>query len=222
MSGRILGLDHLGIAVRDPRARLSFWAERLGLPLERVEAVPAEGVRTWFVTLGGAHVELLEPLAGDSPVGRFLEKRGEGLHHVCLAVEGLDALLARAEAAGIAPVGGGVRPGAGGCRVAFLHPRDTGGVLIELSERATPPVAAPAEPAAAERPGFRPGRLVVAYLRDPRERFVGVVRSLDAVGLAVEGLDLDAWEPWVAQWARGEAGPLAPSLQFFPAARIEK
>ena len=62
MSGKILGLDHLGIAVRDPRARLAFWADVLGMPLERVEAVPSEGVRTWFVEMGGAHVELLEAL----------------------------------------------------------------------------------------------------------------------------------------------------------------
>jgi methylmalonyl-CoA/ethylmalonyl-CoA epimerase len=216
MRGRILGLDHLGIAVRDPRARLGLWAELLGLPLERVEAVPSEGVRTWFLDLGGGHVELLEPLSEESPMAASISKRGEGIHHLSLRVDDLEAVLARLAARGLAPIAPGVRAGAGGTRVAFLHPRDTGGVLLELAQ---PP--APAS-TGAEAAAFGPGTIVVAFLRDPRERYVGAIRSLDTTGVAIEGLDLDAWEDWVAQWSRGDRGPLSPSLQLFPVARVEK
>ncbi len=216
MTGRILGIDHLGVAVRDPRQRLPLWAELLGLELERAEAVPPEGVRTWFLDAGNAHVELLEPLAADSPVGRHLEKRGEGIHHLCLRVDDLDAVLARLAARGIEPLGGGPRAGAGGARVAFLHPRDTGGVLLELSER----------PGGGEEKngprGLRPGDVVVLYLRDPKVRLVGLLEALGPEGVTIRGIDLEAFEDWTNQWARGEAGPLAPGLQFLPAHRVEK
>ncbi|MCU0225614.1 MAG: methylmalonyl-CoA epimerase [Acidobacteria bacterium] len=220
MKGKVLGLDHVGVAVRDPRQRLPLWAEVLGLPLDRAEAVPTEGVRTWFLDFGGGHIELLEPLSDDSPIARAIEKRGEGIHHLCLAVDDLEAALARLAARGIEPLGGGARPGAGGCTVAFLHPKDTGGVLLELSQR---PPGAPAHGAAevAAHP-FAPGALAVLYAKDPRARMVGVIRALDAVGVTLAGLDLDAWEDWVAQWSRGERGPLTPSLQFYPIARVEK
>lgn len=220
MKGKVLELEHVGIAVRDPRQRLPLWAEVLGLPLGRVEALPSEGVRTWFLDLGGSHIELLEPLAADSPIARAIEKRGEGLHHLSLAVDDIDAVLARLAARGIEPVGGGARPGAGGRTVAFLHPKDTGGVLLELSQR--PPCATgnAVEPAGAHP--FAAGTLAVLYANEPRSRMIGVVRALDAVGVALLGLDLAAWDDWVAQWVRGERGPLTPSLQFFPLARIEK
>ncbi len=212
MKGRVTAVAHLGVAVRDARASLALWADAIGLPLGRVETVGSEGVRTWFLDAGSTHVELLEALDEQTPVGRFLEKRGEGLHHVCLEVDDIEAMLARLAARGIDPVGA-VREGAGGARVAFLHPRDTGGLLIELAEPA---------PGSASGPAFAPGTLAVVYLRDPREQCVGVVRRLDALGVALLGMDLDAWDDWVAQWVSDEAGPLAPSLQFFPAARIEK
>jgi len=209
-----MGVDHVGIAVRDPRARLAIWAETIGLKLERVERIETEGVRTWFLSAGTVDVELLEPTGEDTPVGRFLSRRGEGIHHLCLRVDDLEAILTRLAAAGIDPVGGEARAGAGGARVAFLHPKDTGGVLIELSQS-----RGPAEGAGV---AFAPGSLAVIYMREPRERFVGVLRSLDVRGASVLGMDLEAWDDWIAQWARGEEGPLAPSLQFFPVARIEK
>ncbi|MDQ7006291.1 MAG: VOC family protein [Acidobacteriota bacterium] len=218
MKGRVLGVAHLGVAVKDPRQRLGLWADLLGLPLERSEAVASEGVRTWFLDAAGVHVELLEPLDEKGALARHLERRGEGLHHLCLATDDLEALLARLAAAGLEPLPPGIREGAGGCRVAFLHPRDTGGVLLELSEK---PRLEGKKHEEGEDP-FGTGTLVVAYLREPRERVVGVIRSKSADGLAIEGLDLDAWEDWVNQWARGEKGPLAPSLQFFPASRIDK
>ncbi len=215
MKGRIVGIDHLGVAVRDPRERLPLWADLLGLELEGAEAVPSEGVRTWMLAVGGAHVELLEPLADDSPVGQYLAKRGEGIHHLCLRVDDLEAILARLAARGIEPLGGGARAGAGGARVAFLHPRDTGGVLLELSER----------PGAGREDGprgLRPGDVVVLYLRDPKVRLVGLLEGLGPEGVTIRGIDLEAFEDWTNQWARDEAGPLAPGLQFLPAHRVEK
>ena len=125
-------------------------------------------------------------------------------------------MLARLSAAGIEAIGGGARPGAGGCTVAFLHPKSTGGILLELSQGPA------AETADGASPAFAEDSLVVAYLREPRERLLGVVRRLDGLGLALEGFDIDAWEDWMSQRTRGEKGPLAPSLQFFPAGRIEK
>ena len=220
MKGKVLGLDHVGVAVRDPRQRLPLWAEALGLPLDRAEAVPTDAVRTWFLDFGGGHIELLEPLSEDSPIARAIEKRGEGLHHLCLAVDDIDAALARLAARGIEPLGGGTRPGAGGCIIAFLHPKDTGGVLLELSQRPPGATGHAAEPADAHP--FATGTLAVLYAKDPRARMIGVVRALDAVGVALLGLDLAAWDDWVAQWARRERGPLTPSLQFFPLARVEK
>jgi len=215
MKGRIVGIDHLGVAVRDPRQRLPLWADLLGLELEGAEAVPSEGVRTWMLAVGGAHVELLEPLGDDSPVGKYLAKRGEGIHHLCLRVDDLSAVLARLAARGIEPLGGGARTGAGGARVAFLHPRDTGGVLLELSERPGT--------GDGDRPGgLRPGDVVVLYLRDPKVRLVGLLETLGPEGVTVRGIDLEAFEDWTNQWARGEEGPLAPGLQFLPAHRVEK
>ena len=128
-------LDHLGIAVRSIDERLGFWKEALGLQLERCEEVPTEKVRTAFLPVGDIHVELLEATGPDSPIARFLDRRGEGIHHVCFRVRGIDEVVERLRAAGVPLVGEAPRPGAGGCRVAFLHPKGTGGVLVELSER---------------------------------------------------------------------------------------
>jgi methylmalonyl-CoA epimerase len=215
MAGKVIGVEHIGVAVRDPRARLSLWADALGLSLDGAEAVASEGVRTWFLEAGETDIELLEALSADTTVGRFLERNGEGIHHLCLRVDDLGAVLARLARAGIEPVGG-QRGGARGARVAFLHPRDTGGVLIELSQPAIE------QSAGASRAVFGEGSLVILYLREPREQCAGVIRRLDSMGVALDGMDLDAWDDWVAQWARSEEGPLAPSLQFYPSSRIEK
>lgn len=222
MKGRILGLDHLGVSVRDPRERLKLWADVLDMPLDRVEAVESEGVRTWFVNMGGPHLELLEPLNDESPIAKALEKRGEGLHHLCLRVDDIEAVLARLAVAGIEPIGGGARPGAGGCTVAFLHPKSTGGILLELSQAPAGAASQGGRPEEERAEAFAEGSIVVAYLREPRERLLGVVRRLDSLGLAIEGFDIEAWDDWMAQRVRGESGPLAPSVQYFPAGRIEK
>ncbi len=131
----MLSLDHLAIAVRSLDESSPFWAALLGRDESGREEVPSEGVRVAFFGEGGGRVELLEPTDPDSAVGRYLESRGPGLHHVCLAVDDLEAALERAEEAGAEPVPPRIRTGAGGRRVSFLRPSSADGVLVELSER---------------------------------------------------------------------------------------
>lgn len=127
-------IDHIGIAVNSLAEAVPAFSALLGSNSRGEEDVPSEGVRVAFFGTGAGRIELLEPTGPESPVARFLARRGEGVHHVCLAVENLDAALDRAEAAGLRVLDPRIRPGAGGRRVAFLHPKTTSGVLIELSE----------------------------------------------------------------------------------------
>jgi methylmalonyl-CoA/ethylmalonyl-CoA epimerase len=126
-------LDHIGIAVRSLDAAKIY--EALGLRIDHLETVESQGVRTAFLSVGDSNLELLEPLSDDSPVGRFVAKRGEGIHHICLRVSNLDDTLARLKAKGFRLINDAPVPGAQGCRVAFLHPSAGNGVLIELSEK---------------------------------------------------------------------------------------
>lgn len=128
-------LEHVAIAVEDLDAAVAVYSAILGRPDSGREVVESEQVRIAFFDLGDARLELLEPTASDSPVGRFLERRGPGLHHIALGVADIDAALERCQAAGLAPIGEAPRRGAGGRRVAFLHPAGTLGVLLELCER---------------------------------------------------------------------------------------
>lgn len=107
----------------------------LGLDVDHIETVTTQGVKTAFLSVGDSNLELLEPLSDDSPVGRFIAKRGEGIHHICLRVDDLDTHLARLKAEGFRLINEEPVPGAHGCRVAFLHPAAGNGVLIELSEK---------------------------------------------------------------------------------------
>ena len=132
-------LRHVAVAVESIDAALPLW-KALGLELRHTEDVPSEGVRTAHLAAGGSEVELLEPLAGDTPVGRFLERQGPGLHHIALEVDDLAAALARCADVGLKPLSGSARDGAEGSQIAFFHPRDTGGVLLELVEPAPKPV----------------------------------------------------------------------------------
>lgn len=127
-------LDHVGIAVADPEASLAFFEDVLGLRVEASEDVLPQQTRTHFLPVGGARLELLQALTPDSPVGRFLARRGPGLHHITLRVENLDALLAHVRARGLRLVDAEPRPGADGSRVAFLHPDAAHGVLVEFVE----------------------------------------------------------------------------------------
>lgn len=131
-------IDHVGIAVRSLEASVPLYRAILGGPPAGYETVEGEGVRVAFFGEGAGRVELLEPTGPDSPVGRFLERSGPGLHHLCLKVPDLEAALERAAASGAELLAPGIREGAGGKRVAFLHPKSAGGVLLELSEGGEP------------------------------------------------------------------------------------
>lgn len=128
-------IDHIGIAVNSLSDAIPIYSSILGRKPTGQEAVPREQVRVAFYETEGPRIELLEPTDEGSPVARFLERRGPGLHHICLAVPDLASALERALAAGFEPIPPGIRTGAAGGSVAFLHPRDTGGVLLELAER---------------------------------------------------------------------------------------
>lgn len=128
-------LDHVGIAVRDIASRLGTYVDGLGLEKIHTEEVPSEKVRVAFLPVGDTRLELLEPTEPDSAIGKFLDRRGEGIHHLCLEVEDIDAALERLRAQGTPLVDSSPRTGAEGSRVAFVHPRGTGGVLIELKEK---------------------------------------------------------------------------------------
>ncbi|MGD8895127.1 MAG: methylmalonyl-CoA epimerase [Acidobacteriota bacterium] len=130
-------IDHLGIAVASLADAVKSW-EALGFPVGETHDVPTEKVRAAFLAVGESRLELLEPTAPSSVIARFLEKRS-GLHHVCILVDDLDATLAEMKTRGVELVDEVPRPGAEGCRVAFVHPRAATGVLLELKEKTKPP-----------------------------------------------------------------------------------
>lgn len=125
-------IAHIGIAVPDVDAALRFYRDVLQVPTRGPEE--ADGARIVHLEFGDSEVELLEPIQPDSPIGRFLAKRGPGIHHICYRVPDLDAALAASLAQGYTLIDATPRRGAGGCRIAFLHPKSTDGVLIELTE----------------------------------------------------------------------------------------
>lgn len=126
-------LDHIGIAVKSLDAANIYKA--LGLDIEHVETVETQKVKTAFLSIGDANLELLEPTGAESPIAKFIEKRGEGIHHICLRVDDIEAQLERLKGEGYRLINEAPVPGAHGCRVAFLHPAAGNGVLIELSEK---------------------------------------------------------------------------------------
>jgi len=128
-----LKVDHLGIAVPSLADALAAY-EALGFRAEKTHDVPTEKVRTAFLPVGESHLELLQPTDPSSVIARFLEKRS-GLHHVCVLVDDLEAALAEMKARGVPLLDQAPRVGAGGCRVAFVHPKGATGVLLELKEQ---------------------------------------------------------------------------------------
>lgn len=131
-------IDHIGIAVNSLAESMPLYAAILDQNVTGVEEVPAEQVRVAFFGEGPGRVELLEATHAESPVARFIGRSGPGVHHVCICVPDIEIAIQRAEQLGAEVIAPGVRVGAGERRVAFLHPRGCGGVLIELSETAPP------------------------------------------------------------------------------------
>lgn len=129
----IRGVDHIGIAVASIAEARRFW-EALGLRVSAIEEVAREGVRVAMIEVDGVRVELLEPTSAESPVAKFLARRGPGIHHLCLASDDLGADDARLRAGGVELLRPEPTPGAGGALVQFVHPKSAGGVLVELSE----------------------------------------------------------------------------------------
>ncbi|HKA17722.1 MAG TPA: methylmalonyl-CoA epimerase [Blastocatellia bacterium] len=129
-------IDHLGIAVRSISDSLNFYRDALGLELAGTEEVQDQGVRVALLPAGESRIELLEPFSEDTPVGRFIARRGEGLHHICYEVDDLASKLDDLRSRGIRLLEGYPRRGAEGKLVAFLHPASAHGVLVELVEKA--------------------------------------------------------------------------------------
>jgi methylmalonyl-CoA epimerase len=129
-------VEHIGIATRSIEESLKFWRDALGLEVRHTETVEEQGVRVAMLPVGEPRVELLEPTGENSPVAKFIEKRGPGIHHVAVRVGDIRAALAQLKAAGARLIDEEPRVGAGGCLVAFVHPSSSGGVLLELVEHA--------------------------------------------------------------------------------------
>jgi methylmalonyl-CoA epimerase len=128
-------LDHIGIAVSNIEEALAFYRDALGLEIETPEDVPSQRVRAHFIPAGESALELLEATADDSPIAKYLQKRGPGLHHITLRVDDIRAALAQLKARGVRLIDEAPRPGAQGSLVAFIHPSSAQGVLVELTQK---------------------------------------------------------------------------------------
>ncbi|MDR1617186.1 MAG: methylmalonyl-CoA epimerase [Syntrophomonadaceae bacterium] len=132
---KVLCVDHIGIAVKSIADSAKLYTDLLGLKLTGTEEVTEQKVRTAFIPAGESEVELLESISPDGPVGKFIEKNGEGIQHIALRVENIEQALAELKAAGIKLIDEKPRYGAGGAKIAFIHPKSTSGVLLELCQR---------------------------------------------------------------------------------------
>ncbi len=130
----MMKIEHIGIATRSLDDALGFWRDALGLEVTHTEVVEEQGVRVAMLPVGEPRIELLEPTHADSPVAKFLEKRGAGIHHVAVRVDDIRATLHSLKESGARLIDETPRIGAGGCLVAFVHPSAAGGVLLELVE----------------------------------------------------------------------------------------
>jgi methylmalonyl-CoA/ethylmalonyl-CoA epimerase len=125
-------IDHIGVAVEDLEEAIHLYRDRLGMPEQHRETVEEQGVEAVLLEIGDGHVELLAPLSSETPVGRFLERQGPGMHHVAYRTDDIDAALEAVRGAGLRLIDEEPRIGIRGSRVAFVHPKSTGGVLTEL------------------------------------------------------------------------------------------
>lgn len=132
---KVLKIDHLGIAVKSIDEGKKFWADILGLEFEGLETVESQKVTTAFFPVGESEVELLESTAPDGPIAKYLEKKGEGIQHIAFRVENIEEALTELKEKGVKLIDEKPRRGAGGAKIAFLHPKATRGVLVELCQR---------------------------------------------------------------------------------------
>lgn len=127
-------VDHIAIAVKNLDEALAFYKAALGLPEIGIEVVAEQGVRVAKLDIGNTHIELLEPLGPETPVGKFIDNKGPGLHHICVKVDDINSELAKLKSQGMRLIDETPKIGAGGAKIAFVHPKSTGGVLLELSQ----------------------------------------------------------------------------------------
>ena len=127
-------LDHIGIAVASLAETLPFY-EALGLTVDAMDEVPEQEVKIAFLSVGDGRLELLEPTGPESPIAKHIERRGAGMHHICLRVDDIEKAMAELKVQGFRLLSDEPQPGAHGCRICFVHPKASGGVLLELSER---------------------------------------------------------------------------------------
>lgn len=132
---RMKKVDHIGIAVRDLNAVLPYYTDTLGLPLMKIEEVESQKVRVAFIDAGNVKLELLEAMDDQSAIYKFLEKKGEGIHHIAFGVENIEQRMEELRDKGVRLLSDKPNPGAGGAMVAFLHPKSSNGVLYELCEK---------------------------------------------------------------------------------------
>jgi methylmalonyl-CoA/ethylmalonyl-CoA epimerase len=128
-------IDHIGIAVKSIEESLKFWEKTMNIKCQGIEEVIEQKVKTAFLPLGDSELELLEATSPESPVAKFIEKKGEGIHHIAIRVENLEETLSELKEKGVRLIDEKPRCGAGGAKIAFLHPKATGGILLESSER---------------------------------------------------------------------------------------
>lgn len=130
-------IDHIGIAVSSIEKSLPFYVDQLQLTLLGIEDVESQGVKVAFLQIGESKIELLEPLSDDSPIAKFIERRGEGIHHIALDVKNIDERIKEIQEQGVQMINETAVEGAAGAKVAFVHPRSAGGVLYEFCELAS-------------------------------------------------------------------------------------
>ncbi len=128
-------IDHIGIAVNNLEESLSFYEDALGLKVENIEEVAEQKVKVGFLDIGGIHFELLESTSPDGPVAKFIEKRGEGIHHIAILVDNIEKSIEFMKDKGVKLIDETPRKGAGGSKMAFVHPKSTHGILLELYEK---------------------------------------------------------------------------------------
>lgn len=131
---KVLRIDHIAVLVDDLEQTLSFWRDALGMEMSHIEDVSAEKSMVAFLPLGGSEVELVKPTSDDSGLARYLEKRGPGMHHICLEVDDIQGMLAQLKGAGIQLINETPVTGSGGKKYAFVHPKSANGVMVELYE----------------------------------------------------------------------------------------
>jgi lactoylglutathione lyase/methylmalonyl-CoA/ethylmalonyl-CoA epimerase len=128
-------IDHIGIAVNNLEESLSFYEDALGLKVENIEEVPEQKVKVGFLDIGGVHLELLESTSSEGPVAKFIEKRGEGIHHIAILVDNIENSIESMKNKNVKLIDEVPRKGAGGSKMAFVHPKSTHGILLELYEK---------------------------------------------------------------------------------------